>query len=37
VAASGGTIELGALARGGYLVRARMPRSKRTAMMSAES
>ena len=27
VAASGGTIELGALARGGYLVRARMPRS----------
>ena len=30
VAASGGTIELGALARGGYLVRARMPRSPMT-------
>lgn len=32
VAASGGTIELGPLARGGYLVRARMPRSVRAAI-----
>ncbi|QGN33995.1 sensor histidine kinase [Microlunatus sp. Gsoil 973] len=33
VAASGGTIELGALARGGYLVRARMPRSDRASLV----
>ncbi|MBO0811378.1 MAG: hypothetical protein J2P23_04950 [Microlunatus sp.] len=34
VAASGGTLELGALARGGYLVRARMPRSDRAAVIN---
>lgn len=32
VAASGGTIELGGLARGGYLVRARMPRTVQPVM-----